>query len=104
MIQLKHNFSDKSLVLCSSLTKLLKSRADSKQQQKVEPEHSFAPEVVPSTPGLVDPSPDLADSAPELIDSAPGLADSAPGLAEEQKRLNDRARAKIALVNDYFAV
>ena len=70
----------------------------------MEPEHSFALEVVPTTPGLVGPSPDLADSAPELIDSAPGLADSAPGLAEEQKRLNDRARAKIALVNDYFAV
>ena len=104
MIQPKHNFSDKVLVLCSSLTKLLKSRADSKQQQKVECEHSSAPEVVPTTPGLVDPSPDLADSAPELIDSAPGLADSAPGLAEEQKQLNDRARAKIALVNDSFAV
>ena len=104
MIQIKHNFSDKVLVLCSSLTKLLKSRADSKQQQKEEPEHSFAPGVVPSTPGLVDPSPDLADSAPELIDSAPGLSDSAPGLAEEQKQLNDRARAKIALVSEYFVV
>ena len=96
VIQLKH-FYDKVLFLCSSLTKLLKSRADSKQQQKLEPEHSFAPEVVPTTPGLVGPSPDLADSAP-------GMADSAPGLAEEQKQLNDRARPKIALVNDYFAV
>ena len=149
----KFNVSDKVLVLRSSSSKFLKSRADSKQQRveevssaeqftrhRREPEHSAAPGIVPCTPGApgltnyspelatdcINGAPGLAESTPKLApDSAPSapglddfspelasgcaaeapeLADSAPSLAEEQKQLYDRARAKIALVSEYFVV
>ena len=61
----------------------------------------LAPDCAPSAPGLDDFSP---ESASGCAAEAPGLADSAPGLAEEQNQLNDRARAKIALVREYFVV
>ena len=109
------------------------STAEQFTKNRQEPEHSAAPGMVPCTPGepgLTDSSPELAadcttgapglaDSSPELAPDcapsapglasgcaaeAPGLADSAPGLAEEQNQLNDRARAKIALVREYFVV
>ena len=98
------------------------STAEQFTKNRQEPEHSAAPGMVPCTPG----APGLADSSPELATDcapsarglddfspesasgcaaeAPGLADSAPGLAEEQNQLNDRARAKIALVREYFVV
>ena len=98
------------------------SSAEQFTKNRQEPEHSAAPGMVPCTPGepgLTDSSPELAadcttgapglaDSSPELATDcttgAPGLAESAPGLAEEQNQLNDRARAKIALVREYFVV
>ena len=98
------------------------STAEQFTKNRQEPEHSAAPGMVPCTPGepgLTDSSPELAtdcapsargldDFSPESASGcaaeAPGLADSAPGLAEEQNQLNDRARAKIALVREYFVV